>query len=86
MKTWNMIAITLIFLIIYGGIYFLCKKKKPFKRALMTMIIGVLSLIAVDVVGIFTGVYLPISPLSLTFSAVGGIPGVTTMLIIQNFV
>lgn len=49
------------------------------------MLIGILSLAAIDISGIFTGVYLPISPLTLTLSACGGVPAVATMIIINCF-
>ncbi|MBR2724243.1 MAG: pro-sigmaK processing inhibitor BofA family protein [Ruminococcus sp.] len=68
--------------IIYGHIYKCAKKKKPFKRAFLTMLIGFLVLIAVDIAGIFTGVYLPFSMLSVTISACLGIPGVAGMIVL----
>lgn len=46
------------------------------------MFIGLLVLIAVDIVGIFTDVYLPISLLSVTIAACGGVPGVAVMMIL----
>ena len=49
------------------------------------MVIGVLTLFAVNLTGTFTGVTLPISTLSLLVSAIGGIPGVTLMLGLNLF-
>lgn len=59
------------------------KVKKPIRKALLSMIVGILSLLAVNLFSSFTGVSLPVSMLSLGISAVGGIPGVTTMLILN---
>ncbi|MDO5124380.1 MAG: pro-sigmaK processing inhibitor BofA family protein [Eubacteriales bacterium] len=85
MKTWQMLVVIGVVLLVFTFIYFLCKKKKPLKRAFLSMLLGVLSLIAVDLSGIYTGVFLPISALSLSVSAVFGIPGVASMLVIANF-
>ena len=49
------------------------------------MVIGTLTLFAVNLTGTFTGVTLPISALSLLVSAIGGIPGVTLMLGLNLF-
>ena len=42
--------------------------------------IGILTLIAVNLTGSFTGVYLPVSLVSVCCAAFGGVPGVTLML------
>ena len=76
------LIINLSFLLLYSFVYKISKKKKPLKRAFLTMFIGLLVLIAVDIVGIFTDVYLPISLLSVTIAACGGVPGVAVMMIL----
>lgn len=68
--------------IIYGIIYKFTKKKKPFRRAFLIMLIGFLVLLAVDLVGIYTGVYLPVSMLSVTISMCLGVPGVAGMIVL----
>lgn len=85
MKTWHFLLIFTVTFVLYSLIYVLRKKKKPCLRAFGTMGIGVLTLILVDITGVFTGVYLPISALSLSVSAVGGLPGIAAMLVIENF-
>ena len=82
-KSWYYILCVVIFLLLFTVINVLCKKKKPVKRAFLTMLFGVIVMFAVNIVGIFTGVYLPVSPLSLTVSSCLGIPGVASMLIIS---
>lgn len=72
---------TIFFAILYG----IKKSKKPFKRSITTVTTGLVSLVAVNFAGIFTGVYIPISTLSICASAIGGIPAVTAMLIIDTF-
>ena len=47
------------------------------------MLFGTVSLLLVDLVSVYTGVYLPVSALSLCVSACAGVPGVAVMLIIS---
>ena len=47
------------------------------------MCVGRGALLAVNLSGYVTGVHLPLNPLSIGVSAVGGIPGVTTMLLLN---
>ncbi len=84
MALWQYGLISLSFFFFYSVIYKLTKKKKPFKRAFLTMLSGVLILLIVDISGIYTGVTLPISAFSVTVSACAGIPGIASMLIIAN--
>lgn len=49
------------------------------------MMIGALALIIVDLCSCFTGVYIPISLLSILISVIGGVPGVALMLILNIF-
>lgn len=71
----------IFFAILYGT----KKSQKPFKRSVSTVATGLISLTAVNFAGIFTGVYIPVSTLSICASAVGGIPAVTAMLVIDTF-
>ncbi|MBQ4105471.1 MAG: pro-sigmaK processing inhibitor BofA family protein [Clostridia bacterium] len=83
MEVWHLVTAVLVTFLLFSLIYKIAKKKKPLRRAFLTMLSGVLSLILVDITGVFTGVYLPVSPLSLTVSSCAGVPGVATMLIIS---
>ncbi len=67
-------------LLFYSVILAAGKKKKPLKRAFYTMIFGIVALLSVNLAGNFTGVYLPVSPLSLTVSSALGVPGIAAML------
>lgn len=71
--------------ILFAVLYAAKRSHKPLKRALTSALSGILALIAVNTAGLFTGVYIPISTLSICISAVGGIPAVTVMLIIDTF-
>lgn len=71
--------------ILFSVLHFYSKKKHPAKRALLSMLIGILTLIAVDLCSSFTGVYIPISLLSVLISTIGGVPGVTLILILNMF-
>jgi len=61
------------------------KNKKPFKRAFLNMFLGIIALIAVNIIGIFCNVGVTVSPFSLTVAASGGVPGVIAMVIISTF-
>lgn len=78
-------GVTLGTIIFFAILYAVKKSKKPLKRATTTVATGVISLAAVNIAGIFTGVYIPVSTLSICASVVGGIPAVTAMLIIDTF-
>lgn len=86
MPVWGIILMYACVLLVFALLHFLSKNKKPFKRAFLSMICGVLVLFAVNICSVFTKVSLPISLLSLTVSAFGGIPGVTLMLALNMFV
>lgn len=57
--------------------------KTPVRATVLSMISGIAALIAVNLCAGFTDVFIPVSVLSLAVSAVLGIPGVTTLLILQ---
>lgn len=62
------------------------KAKKPVQRALGGVCIGLCALAAVNLTGIFTGVTLPLSTLTIGVSAAAGIPGVTMLLLLNLLV
>lgn len=76
------VGIILVCLVFFAIIYALSKNKKPFKRAFVSMILGVVSLIAINIAGKYIGVSVPISPFSFTISACGGIPAVAALVLI----
>ncbi len=77
-----LLAATIFFAILYG----IKRSKQPFKRAVSSVLSGLIALAGVNIAGIFTGVYIPVSTLSICISAVGGIPAVSAMLIIDTFI
>ena len=62
----------------------LFKGGTPLRSALTSACGGVLSLLAVDVAGMFTGVSLALNALTLGCSAVLGVPGVITLLVLKT--
>lgn len=78
-------GVTLGTIIFFAILYGIKKSNQPVKRAISTVATGFIALAGVNIAGIFTGVYIPISTLSICVSAVGGIPAVTAMLIIDTF-
>ena len=79
---WIWILATVIFLLLIL-VQVIVRSKRPVLKTIQSMAIGVVTLIVVNVAGVFTGVTLPVSFLSLGVSAVAGIPGVTMMLVLN---
>ena len=71
--------------LVFSFIHYAAKKKKPFKRALLSMMTGLLTLAAVDLLSGLTGVYIPLTQLTLLTSVAGGIPGVALMVLLSIF-
>ena len=70
--------------LILSGIIILAvtlRNEKPFKNIFLSLFSGVGSLFAVNIASAITAVSLPINTLTLSVSAVGGIPGVVLLLI-----
>lgn len=55
----------------------------PVRSVILSMLVGILALTAVNLCSGFTNVSVPVSLLSLIVSSVLGIPGVTMLLILQ---
>lgn len=70
-------------LIILSVIQKLGKNKKPVLRAFVSMIVGLCSLVAVNITSFLTGVSIPVSIFTVGVSASCGIPGVTLLLFLN---
>ena len=86
MPVWGIVIMYVFAFLLFAILHFFSKNKKPFERAFLSMVSGVLVLLAVNICAVFTKVSLPISLLSLTVSAFGGIPGVTLLLALNMIV
>lgn len=86
MPVWGIVIMYVFVFLLFAILHFFSKNKKPFERAFLSMVSGVLVLLAVNICAVFTKVSLPISLLSLTVSAFGGIPGVTLLLALNMIV
>lgn len=85
MPIWG-ICVTFISIFIgFAIIHKISKNKHPLKRALLSMCCGAGTLLAVNLSGSLTGVFLPVSLLSILISVIGGVPGVTLMLSLNLF-
>ena len=71
--------------LLFSFIHYAGKKKKPFLRAFLSMLLGIGALTAVNLLSGLTGVYIPVTKLSLMVSAVGGIPGTALMVMLSVF-
>lgn len=85
MQDWIILLICGIIFLLLFFIQLIVRAKNPLKRTFFSMLKGIATLAAVNILGVFTGVTLPISLLSLMISAVVGIPGVAAMLIFNTF-
>lgn len=85
MPAWSIIAVG-------GGIFLLMvlflkiqKSRKPVSMAIAHIIIGIGAMVCVNLFSGLTQTSIPISPLSLSVSGTLGLPGVTTLLLLQCF-
>ncbi len=85
MPWWGICLIIFSAFLVFAVIHRISKSKHPFKRSLLSFACGLLTLLAVNLSGTFTGVYLPVSLMSILISMLGGIPGVTLMLGLNLF-
>ena len=69
----------------FSFIHYAAKKKKPFKRALLSMLLGIGTLCAVDMLASLTGVFVPVTKLTLLTSMAGGVPGVALLVLLSAF-
>ena len=85
MPLWGIGLIFFGAFLLFAFAHYISKSRHPFKRSLLSLAIGILTLIAVNLTGSFTGVYLPVSLVSVCCAAFGGVPGVTLMLGLNLF-
>ncbi len=85
MPMWEIGVIIFSVFIVFAVIHYIGKNKRPFKRSLISMLCGILTLLAVNVSGVFTSVTLPVSLMSILIAIIGGVPGVTLMLTLNLF-
>lgn len=85
MPWWGICFVIFSILVFFAIIHYAGKNKRPFKRAVISLVCGALTLLAVNLSSAFTGVYLPVSLLSIFTALVGGVPGVTLMLALNLF-
>ncbi len=76
------LALIIIFVIL-AIIQKLTGVNKIFKRTASSVMLGIIAIATINLSAQFTGVYLPVSLLSLGIAATGGIPAVTLMLLLN---
>lgn len=84
MNEWIIAGICLGVFIILVIIQKIMHSKQPVRTALISMMWGIIALVAVNLCSSFTGVSIPVSPMTLSVSSVLGIPGVTCLLLMQR--
>ena len=83
MPLWGIISVLAAAFVLFAFLHFVAKNKRPFKRALISLAAGLFALAAVNLTSSLTGVYIPVSLLSVLTAAVGGVPGVTLLLFLN---
>ena len=71
--------------LVFSFIHYAAKKKKPFRRAFLSMLIGIGTMCAVNLLTGLTGVFVPVTRLTVLVSAIGGVPGVALMVLLSAF-
>ena len=61
------------------------KSKKFFSALIMTALQGIIAVFAANFAGSFFGVHICVNPQTLALSALGGIPGVIFLLLMETF-
>lgn len=79
------LIVLVVTFLVFSFIHYAAKKKKPYKRALLSMLVGLLTLALVNVLSGFTGVYIPVTQLTLLISVAGGVPGVALLVLLSVF-
>lgn len=69
----------------FSFIHYASKKKKPFKRAFFSMLLGIAALCVVNALAGLTGVYIPVTRMTLLTSVAGGVPGVALLVLLSAF-
>ena len=83
MQNWVIVLCACAVFVLLVVLQIIVKAEKPVRRALGGVIAGLCALAAVNLTGFYTGVSLPLSPLTLGVSGVAGIPGVTLLLLLN---
>lgn len=84
MPWWVTVIICASVFIVLIIIQKIMKSVHPVRSAVLAMLWGIVALIAVNICSSFTNVSIPVSPMTLSVSAVLGIPGVTCLLLLQR--
>ena len=85
MPLWGLAIVFASIFLIFAIIHYISKSNHPHKRSLLSMLIGAATLTAVNLTSGLTGVFLPVSLLSIIVSVAGGVPGVTLLLSLNLF-
>ena len=85
MPWWEIVLIFCGTLLCFAAVHFIAKNKHTFTRALISIAVGLGTLLAVNLSTGLTGVSIPVSLLSVLTAAIGGVPGVTLMLALNLF-
>lgn len=86
MKTLEIVTFCVagVYLLVY--IIFLFFQKHPIKTFIYNAIMGWLLLAVIDLLAVYTGVYIPINPYSVSVSGAGGCVGVLLLLALRIIV
>lgn len=86
MPLWGIAVVFAAVYLVFALLHAVAKKKRPLKRALVSMCAGPLLMTAINLLSGVTQVSLPVSLLSIVTSVAGGVPGVTLLLFLNLIV
>ncbi len=86
MPWWGIAGIFAAAFLLFAVVHAAAKNKRPFRRALLSMLSGLLTLTGVNLLAGVTHVAIPVSLLSIMTAALGGVPGVTLLLFLNLIV
>lgn len=78
-----LIIMLVAILVVLTIIHKIGKNKRPLSRAFVSMFLGLVFLLMVNITSFFTGVKIPISLFTVGVSAGGGIPGIAFLLFLN---
>ncbi len=79
MLGWEIAGIGLVMVVLHR----IAGSKTPIRAVVLSVLVGIAALVAVNLCAGFTQVSIPVSVLSLTVAAILGIPGVIMLLVLQ---
>ena len=83
MDALGIVLICTVSVFAFALLIILIKSRRPLFFAFINALLGIMSIVAVNLTARFTGVYVPVNIYSVPVAAVFGLPAVATNIILQ---